>query len=363
MNPLKQSPLIVAGGTGGHVFPALSLALNLMAQGHWVTFVTDRRGFAYVASYQDQMTIRVLPLDRKGSGVMGALRLMMQVVQSFFVSLPLVIRATSVIGFSGFPTFATLLAAVCCFKTIDIHEQNAVLGKVNRWLAPFVRRIYVSTKRLQKIPHWAHRKIEFVGMPVRSDIAALNEEPYPIPGAEGAFNLLITGGSQGAQSFATVIPKAIALLPAALQRSLTILHQVRLEDQEAAKSIYDTLPLAGVTLVPFIEDMAAALRHSHLVISRAGASTLAEITAAGRPCILIPYPHATDDHQFYNAQEVVKAGGGWSITHQDFTPEAIMGLLLDLMQHPKKLLVASQLVKIGYEKNSINTLAQRALVV
>lgn len=348
--------LIVAGGTGGHVYPALALALDLVEHGKSVRFLTDRRGVKYLEGHEKSLNIVVLPLDRKGAGMMGLFKLIVQFILSFFVSLKYVLQTKQVMGFSGFPTFATLVAGIVLRRRLYAHEQNAVLGKVNRVLAAFLTQIFTSTKTLSKVPTKAQRKITFVGMPVRADIAALADQPYAVP--QQAVNILVTGGSQGAHSFSDVIPKSIALLPSSLQRRLYITHQARKIDQNHAQGLYEKTSIGHLEIVPFIDDMAGALGRAHLAIIRSGASTIAEVSAAGRPAIMVPYPFATDDHQAFNAQEVMKVGGGWILLQEAFQPESLAVLLEDLLTHPKKLLVASQQVKLGYEKNSIKRLAQ-----
>lgn len=358
--------VIVAGGTGGHVYPAIALALHLLKEGRKVVFLTDRRGIAYLKPHLDVLRPIVLPLDRKGAGLLGLIKLALQVIQSFFISLKYVKGTKAVIGFSGFPTLATLLAGLVTGRTLYVHEQNAVLGKVNRVVSPFLKKIFTSTKKIARVPKRALDKIEFVGMPVRDDIAALSQTSYKVP--TKSISLLIVGGSQGAQSFSDVIPKAIGMLPEELQKHLHITHQVRADDHLHAADLYEQQAkhIPHLTLLPFVEDMAGALKSAHLVISRSGASSVAEISAAGRPAILIPYPFATDDHQRANALEVTDRGGGWLMSQKDFTPlnlTTLLGNLLDGKDQGKKLLVAAQGVKGGYEKEAIKVLAQKVILV
>lgn len=359
--------LIVAGGTGGHVYPAIALALHLIKGGKKVIFLTDRRGISYLKPYLKIVKpVVVLPLDRKGAGLLGLLKLAFQVVHSFFISLKYVKEAKAIIGFSGFPTFATLVAGLVRGGTLYVHEQNAVLGRVNRFLAPTLEKIFTSTKKVAKVPKGATPKIEFVGMPVRDDIAALSKISYKKP--IKLIHLLIVGGSQGAHSFSHVIPKAIGLLPQELQARLHITHQVRQEDQNLAKSLYEqnAKSVSHLTLLPFVEDMAEALKTAHLLITRSGASTVAEISAAGCPAILVPYPFATDDHQRANALEVTARGGGWLLSQGDFTPPLLSTLLREILGNKEgfeKLLIAAQRVKGGYAEDAIKTLAQKVIVV
>jgi UDP-N-acetylglucosamine--N-acetylmuramyl-(pentapeptide) pyrophosphoryl-undecaprenol N-acetylglucosamine transferase len=358
--------VIVAGGTGGHVYPALALALHLLKEDKKVVFLTDRRGIVYLKHHLETLHPIVLPLDRKGAGMKGLLKLALQVLQSFFISLKYVRGAKSVIGFSGFPTLATLLAGLVMGRTLYVHEQNAVLGKVNRVVSPVLKNIFTSTKKIARVPKGALSKIEFVGMPVRDDIAALSQNTYEVP--THSVTLLILGGSQGAHSFSDVIPKAIGMLSEDLQKRLHVTHQVRLADHTHAAELYEQQArhIPHLSLVPFVEDMAGALKSAHLVISRSGASSVAEFAAAGRPSILIPYPFATDDHQRANALEVTDRGGGWLLSQEEFTPLNLTKLLGNLLAEEdvgKKLLVAAQGVKGGYEKEAIKALAQKLILV
>jgi UDP-N-acetylglucosamine--N-acetylmuramyl-(pentapeptide) pyrophosphoryl-undecaprenol N-acetylglucosamine transferase len=354
--------LLVAGGTGGHVFPALALSHYLKDQGIVCDFVTDQRGLKYLKD-QKHLTPLVLPLGAKGEGIWGIGRLLFQFLKSYGVSLQVLFKFKPdvVVGFSGFPTFPTLLAALIVGKRVCIHEQNAVLGRVNRVLAFGARKILTSTKQLLRASPSMLRKIVYVGLPVREGIAALRDRPYTVP--QDTFNLLIVGGSQGAQSFSEVIPQALTRLPKKMQKRLHIVHQVRPEDHATASNHYNPGPFGSLEMKPFLDDMDHQLKKAHLVIVRAGASTLAELRAAGVPGILIPYPYATDDHQFYNAQEITKQGGGWLLTHQHFTSQTLAALVQDLMEKPHKLLYASERLRSLDEKFGIKSLAQQVLTV
>ena len=368
--PVAPLPIVlVAGGTGGHVFPALALAEELLAQENSIIFITDRRGQTYIPealSINPKFSLKVLPLDRKARGVLGVLKLSYQVALSCAISLGYLCRHVHcVVGFSGFPTLATLIAGIMLRKPLVVHEQNTVLGRVNSLLHPWLRKILISTHALQHTPKLDLKKIVYVGLPIRKDIAQLHAAPYPMPDqAIGEqIRVLVIGGSQGAQSFARVIPEMIGALPAEVQERLVILHQVRHADQATAQSLYANTQVKQVTLMPFIDSMAEALAASHLVISRSGASSIAEIAAAGRPAILIPFPYATDDHQTMNAFELTRLGGAWLIPQQDFNAVRLKQVLLSLIEDPKKLLFAAERVRLGFEKNSIKNLASEVLSV
>lgn len=355
--------LIVAGGTGGHVFPALAVALNLKEKGHSILFITDRRGQQYVKPYWETLSPVMLPLDRKNPGLLGFLKLTFQFLRCFMLSLIKIIqfKPHSVVGFSGFPTFSTLGAAVILGYPVGVHEQNAVLGRVNRFFAPFVRKILLSFPVTIHIPNRYHKKVKVVGFPIRPEVASLASQPYDKP--KDTVCLLVVGGSQGARSFADVIPHAIGLLPDNLQRKLHIVQQGRKEDLEQAKALYKTTQVGSFKLSPFIEDMAGAFAQAHLIITRGGAATLSEIKAAGTPAIFIPFPYATDDHQTFNALTIVKKGGGWLLPHQRFTPSQVADLLMSLLEDQKKLLYASERLREGFEKNAIKHLAQQILTL
>jgi UDP-N-acetylglucosamine:LPS N-acetylglucosamine transferase len=361
--------VLAAGGTGGHVFPAVALAEEVIARDYAVVFITDRRGKTYVPDAllsQPKFMLKVLPLDRKAGGVLGLLKLGCQIALSCLVSLRCLWKPVHcVVGFSGFPTLAPLIAGIILRKPIMVHEQNTVLGRVNSLLHSWLRKILISTRALQHTPKLELRKLAYVGLPIRKDIAQLRDMSYQMPDQNRGeeIRILIIGGSQGAQSFAQVIPEMIAKLPVEIQKRLVVLHQVRLADQATAQKLYQTTQVKQLTMVPFIYSMAEALATTHLVLSRSGASSIAEIAAAGRPAILIPYPYATDDHQTMNAFELTRLGGGWLIPHHHFNAVRLKQVFLALVEDPKKLLFAAQRVRLGFEKNSINNLASEVLSV
>ncbi len=290
---------LAAGGTGGHMFPAEALAGELMARGHSVALLTDRRGGGFGERLPGVETHRISAGALAGTGVVGRAQGVVQLGVGFFQSRTLVarLRPGAVVGFGGYASVPAVLAASLAGKPTVLHEQNAILGRANRMLARRATRIAAAFEKLEGA---AAERVVVTGNPVRPAIAALGQERYlPIePG--GRINLLVIGGSQGARVFSSLIPEAIALLPGQLQRRFDIVQQARAEDLEKARASYAKLA-AAVELAPFFADIPQRLRAAHLVIARAGASTVAELTAAGRPSILIPYPYATDDHQTANA--------------------------------------------------------------
>lgn len=361
--------IITAGGTGGHVFPALCLAQEWDECGQPYIFVTDQRGIKYIPKEGLKGQIVVLPLGSKQSGLKGFYLFLYQLIHSFFRSIPVVFRSKSVIGFSGFPTFPTLMAGLLCLKPLFVHEQNAVLGKVNRLLGPVLKKIFTSTPSLVKMTYLkvfqsvVSKKIQYVGMPVRQEIQALWDEPYQMPDLVSPFNLLVIGGSQGASILGETVAESLLALPLDLQKRINVHHQVRPVDQKSVEKIYQKTQVASYKIESFIVDMAQELKNAHLVIARSGASTMAELSVAGRPCVYVPFKAAADDHQNKNADESVMRGGAFKIQEKDLDSEALARLLLDLFSHPKKLLYASERVRSGCLKSSIKILSEEVLNV
>jgi UDP-N-acetylglucosamine--N-acetylmuramyl-(pentapeptide) pyrophosphoryl-undecaprenol N-acetylglucosamine transferase len=215
-----------------------------------------------------------------------------------------------------------MLAASILRIPAVIHEQNSVLGKANRVLAPYVNAIAITYENTQRMPRAPRAQIHCTGNPIRSAVQALSMIDYPELRGDGMLKILVIGGSQGASVFSETVPEAMELLPAALRARIRLDQQCRAGELDATREVYTQLGMQ-VDLAPFFIDVAARLASAHLVIARSGASTVAELTAAGRPAILVPYPKATDNHQYFNAQAVEDAGGGWVMGQDGFTPQAL----------------------------------------
>jgi UDP-N-acetylglucosamine--N-acetylmuramyl-(pentapeptide) pyrophosphoryl-undecaprenol N-acetylglucosamine transferase len=252
-------------------------------------------------------------------------------------------RPSAVIGFGGYPAFPALLAARRDRIPALIHEQNAVLGRVNRLVAARVDAIATSYPNVERLPDSARERAEFVGNPVRDEVLALREQPFPPLGPDGIFRLLVTGGSQGASILSEVVPEGLALLPEHFRRRLQVTQQCRAEDIDEVRARYAGLGIPA-DLATYLPDMPERLAWSHLVIARAGASTIAELTVAGRPAILIPLPSATDDHQSANAREMARAGGARMIPQTRFTP----------------IELAKQMQKLALDPDALGNAAARA---
>lgn len=317
---IKRHFVLAAGGTGGHMIPAHALGAELLKRGHHVALVTDERGARFPGLF-DGVQTHVLPAGRLDGGVtrwISAGREIMQgrerarrLYESFM--------PTAVVGFGGYPALPSLLAALSMKIPTVIHEQNAVLGRTNRFLAGRVDVIATAYSDIERLKPRHADKVALVGNPVRDEIRVLRDMPYPTLLPDGIFRILVTGGSQGASVLSEVVPEGLGLLPLTFRRRMQVTQQCRPEDIEKVRQRYAALGIPA-DLSTYITDMPARLGWAHLVIARSGASTIAELTTVGRPAILVPYPSATDDHQTANAREMVQAGGARAIPQAHFTP-------------------------------------------
>ena len=343
-NDTPRGDLIVltAGGTGGHVFPAEALAAELLQRGHRLALVTDRRGQAFGGALGDVTTYRIAAGGIAGRGALAKMRAAAEIGIGVLQARRLLksLRPAAVIGFGGYASVPAMVAAASSGFTTALHEQNAVLGRANRLLASSVTRIATCYPRLAHLsPAWSHKVVR-TGMPVRPAIAGLRASPYPTLGADGPLRLLVLGGSQGARIFSEVVPAALARLPEDLRRRLEVSQQCRPEDLEGVRLAYQRTGI-NVVLQSFFQDVPERLAAAHLVITRSGASTVAELTTVGRPAILVPYLHAIDDHQTANAHAIDEAGGGWLIPQPAFTPESLAERIGSLAAQPDVLVRAA----------------------
>lgn len=328
---------LAAGGTGGHMVPAHALAAELKRRGHGVMLVTDDRGAKYPGLF-DGVPIHVLPAGRLGGGMLGLLKGMRSVLAGRRRARALYkqFRPDAVVGFGGYPAFPALLAASAAKIPTILHDQNAVLGRVNCWLGGEARAIataYAEVERLK--PAWRAKTV-LVGNPVRDAVLRLGEMPFPPFDDTAPLKILVTGGSQGATVLGKVVPEGLGLLPPSLRLRLQVVQQCRGDDIDAVRARYAALSIPA-ELSTYIEDMPSQMGEAHLVIARAGGSTIAELTAAGRPAILVPLPGAIDDHQTANAREMTNAGGARTIAQPDFTPQALATQVDAIASDPQAL--------------------------
>ncbi|SKB50624.1 undecaprenyldiphospho-muramoylpentapeptide beta-N-acetylglucosaminyltransferase [Sphingopyxis flava] len=336
--------LLAAGGTGGHMLPAYALAGELIARGHRVALVSDDRGLK-IPGAPDEVETHVLPAGRVAGGPVGWVKAALAIRKGRRQAIEL-IRAFDpavVVGFGGYPSLPSLLAARATRTPSLVHEQNAVLGRTNRLMAPRVDAIAVAYRNIYRFPEKCELKRHLTGNPVREEIVAIREEGFPPLPEDGIFRLLVVGGSLGATVLSEVVPAAVAMLPRALLDRLQVVQQARETDLDAVRAKYAELGVAA-ECAPYIADFPDRLRWAHLVIARAGASTVAELACAGRPAIFVPYPHAMDDHQRFNVADLVEAGGAQSFAQADFTPAN----------------VAKQLQRMALEPGAIEAAADNA---
>lgn len=312
-----------------------------MGRGHRLVLVTDRRGSAYSGLLGDLETHRIRAAGISGRGLTARISAVFQLGLGWLQARRLLkqLRPSAVAGFGGYSSVPTVVAAsqLRC-KTI-IHEQNAVLGRANRMLAPYAARIAVAFDRVDMLRERDRSRAVLTGNPVRPEV--IEAAAYRAPDDSEAIEILVTGGSQGASIFGNIIPPALAALSESLRGRLRVTQQCREDGLAQVRALYEG---AGIEaeLAPFFSDIPARLARAHLVIGRSGASTVAELSATGRPAIMIPYPHAIDNHQRENAARLCDAGGGWLVPQDDATPEYLSSLIGSLLDSPAKLQRAAE---------------------
>ena len=336
-----KTVVLAAGGTGGHVFPASALAEELGLRGYALACVTDLRGAAAwsCSNLSVVHTHAIVSRGLAGDSLLGtgaflseSARLIWGMGKACLLFRHL--KPKVVVGFGGYAAVPATAAAVLAGYPTVVHEQNAVLGRANRLLMPWVSRVAVSSLKTYGSPGSTKALLEHTGVPVRREVRRIRDVPYVPPNK--VVHVLIIGGSQGARVFSEVMPATMGLLPVALRSRMRVSQQVRAEDCTTLVAAYGHLGI-DVEVKPFFNDLSNRLAESHLVIARAGASTVAELAVAGRPSILVPYPHATDDHQTANARVVAEQGGAWLIQQAALTPERLAIMLQRLLSLPTLL--------------------------
>jgi len=327
---------LAAGGTGGHVFPALSLAEALCARGHQVLVLTDKRGDAFETANAPWTVTRIRAASPSKPGLLAKLGAIAQLGLGALDARRALkeFQADVVVGFGGYPSVPAIFAGSWLNKPAILHEQNAVLGRANRWLV--ARAAVVATSFEATLGTDGDQPVERTGNPVRAAILAHRETGYDTPDAEGEIRLCVFGGSLGARVFSDLVPAALGLLPTVLRDRIHLVQQCREEDLERVREGYVALGIKAETAA-FFDDVPDRLVAAHLVIARAGASTVSELGVIGRPAILVPYPHAMDDHQSRNARAMENAGGGWMMAESALTAESLAARLEQLLGEPGQL--------------------------
>jgi len=340
--PSKVRVVLAAGGTGGHVFPAEALAAELLKRDVQLILFTDQRGGAY-GGVLGEVEMRFVRCGRMaGRNLVARLQGGAELALGFFQARSLLKHETpgAVVGFGGYASVPTVLAAAMTGYPTLIHEQNAILGRANRLLAARVAKVATVFDQVGGLPAGRAGKVLRTGMPVRPAFSSVRGQPYPPLDGEGPVRLLILGGSQGARVFSDVVPAAVERLAKDLRGRLVIGQQCRPEDLDRVRDAYERMG-ATAELQSFFDDVPERLAAAHLVIARSGASTVGELTTVGRPALLVPYPHAIDDHQTANARALDAAGAGWLVPQEIFSPDALAERLESLLADPAILKTAA----------------------
>jgi UDP-N-acetylglucosamine--N-acetylmuramyl-(pentapeptide) pyrophosphoryl-undecaprenol N-acetylglucosamine transferase len=340
------------------LFPAYALAEELGRRGFAVDLATDMRGDRYGTGFPARATYKIpsatfaskspIALTKTGvtltRGVLAARKLLKR------------LKPAVVVGFGGYPSFPPLMAARMLGIPTALHEQNAVLGRANKFLANRVSAIATSFERTKFLDGDLAKKARFTGNPVRDLVIKEAGSAYSAPAAGAPIQLLVFGGSQGARYFSEAVPPALQLLPADLRARLVVVQQAREEDQDAVRSAYTS---AGIKseVSPFFKDLPSRMAGSHLVVARAGASSVAELAVLGRPSILVPLPHALDNDQLQNATRLAEAGGAWCFEQKNLTPERLADELAGICSDPARLTSAAAAAKSAGRPDAVSRLA------
>jgi UDP-N-acetylglucosamine--N-acetylmuramyl-(pentapeptide) pyrophosphoryl-undecaprenol N-acetylglucosamine transferase len=332
----RASVLVAAGGTGGHLFPAEALAAVLMQRGISVHLATDRRAALFGGGFAEDTVHVVASATLRGRGPVAMARTASALALGVTQAWALIgrLKPAAVVGFGGYPTVPPVLSAVWRGVPTIIHDANAVLGRANRFLARRVTAIATTFPDVAEDQPALGAKVTLTGNPLRPAVVAAAGTPYP--SVSGSLRLLVFGGSQGARVMADVVPAAIGLLEPDLRARLAIVQQSREEDLQRVRAAYGELGVAA-EVASFFTDLPARMAAAHLVIARSGAGTVAELSAIGRPAILVPLPHALDQDQFANAGVLERVGGAIRLPQKEFNPRRLADEVAALAAAPQRL--------------------------
>lgn len=353
--------VLAAGGTGGHLFPAASLAQELVRRGYAVELATDERAEQYGIEFPARAIHRIPSATFASRSPVAVAKTLATLFKGYLAARDLLHRIApqAVIGFGGYPTIPPVMAARSLGIPTAIHEQNAVMGRANRLLARFTDRVALSFMPTKLLHPGAESRAQLTGIPVRDAVLAYRDVEFVTPEPASRLLLLVFGGSQGAHFFAEVMPQALNLLPSPLKWRLTLVQQARDEDLAPLREAYKEAGIAA-HLGTFFRDLPERIATAHLVIARSGASTVAELMAIGRPCILVPLPHALDNDQLENAIRLQDGGGGWCIAQRELTPERLAAELERLFASPGLLAEAAAKAKAMAPVDAVKKLADLA---
>ena len=334
---MTQRPVLVAaGGTGGHLFPAQALSEALAKRDIPVELVTDDRAIRYGAEFPARIIHHVAAATPTGGGPIGRARAIITLLRGTQAARRIIrrVKPRCIVGFGGYPTVPPVLAGTQLKVPTILHEQNAVMGRANRFLAGRVQALAKGFDNLQISNPKVAAKAKLIGNPVRPTVLAAAREPYPAFG--GQLRLLVTGGSQGARVMSDIVPAAVALLDPLDRARLVIVQQARGEDEARVREAYEAMGLV-TEVQPFFADLPMRIAQAHLVIARAGASTVSELAVIGRPSILVPFPHALDQDQAANAALLEKSGAALVVKQTNFTPDWLADMIRLALADPAGL--------------------------
>jgi len=354
----KSRVMVAAGGTGGHLFPAFALAEELGRRGYEVDLVTEQRGERYDTNFPARKVYYVPSATLGGRSPQAVAKTGLTLSRGVISALRMLGEAkpAAIVGFGGYPTIPPLIAAWLRRIPIAIHEQNAVMGRANRLLARFATNVALSFDVTRLLPEGAKAKARLTGAPVRDAVLQLASKPYPKLGASGKVSLVVFGGSQGAQYFSDIVPDAVLALPEDVRKRLSLVQQCRPEDLDRVSAIYAKAGVDG-ELASFFDDLPKRMSQAHLVISRSGASSVAELAVLGRPAILVPLPHALDNDQLENATRLQQAGGAWCFPQAELTSARMADEIIRLLRDPKALGQAAEAARSCGKADAVEKLA------
>jgi UDP-N-acetylglucosamine--N-acetylmuramyl-(pentapeptide) pyrophosphoryl-undecaprenol N-acetylglucosamine transferase len=361
---LSAGPILVcAGGTGGHLFPAEALASVLVQRGHPVELATDARALKYGSQFSADTVHAIAAATPSGGSLIAKATALATLARGTLSARALIkrLKPSAVVGFGGYPTVPPVLAASHLSVATIIHEQNAVIGRANRFLAPRVTAIATGFASLARIDDRMRAKVTYVGNPVRQAFVAAAAQSYPTFD-DGVLHLLITGGSQGARIMSDIVPAAVALLDDSQRARLAIVQQARAEDAQRVARAYGDLGVKA-QIKSFFEDLPRRLADAHLLIGRAGASTVAECAVIGRPALLVPLPGSLDQDQAENAAWLARVGAAWVLPQSEFSPQRLAHELAQRLDNPHALKEAACAAKRVGKADASSCLADLVLKV
>jgi UDP-N-acetylglucosamine--N-acetylmuramyl-(pentapeptide) pyrophosphoryl-undecaprenol N-acetylglucosamine transferase len=346
--------LLATGGTGGHVFPAVAVAEELIRQGQQLCLLVDERGSKYLTTYQ-HIPYKILPITRFTGSLTQKFRAYILLILAIWQVLAMMLgKKVKVIGFGGYPSLPALVAAILLNKPYWLHEQNAVIGKVNRLLFWRAQALFLTFKDSYKLPTFGRQKIQLTGLPLRQFIDGHN-----IAKSGSKLTLLVIGGSQAANWFAENILLVLAQLSVKMQQKWQVYLQVRPEHMAALSVEFNKLAVE-VHLAPFFTPIAEYYQQADLVIARAGAATICELNYCKRPAILVPLPSAADNHQYYNAKNFIEQNAGWLVKQDKQAVNQLVDLLKQISKKPE-ILTAIQQKMVSYNTDAAHKIVQEIL--